>query len=1056
MTAGTHLRFNLFARFKSLLFLLPLLLAACGGGGSGSGSGGDSNNDNPDITGNSTINVGTTPANVAAGVTNIVVTGLTPTTLYNVWVHDVSTDVAVTTYADSGYLVSTCSSDNAGVVTEECSTASDADGKIYIKISAAESATYSITVRSIPVNEGAVATPVALSVSTDYAGQVGIGTSYYKLTGLTPGLVYNVSMTSVLVDADLTVSMLNDFSQLCLSENAGELDESCLIPANFKGEIYISTSSGGFGSYYTLNVTATTATENIFEGFSDEPIDTTGMLPYSGTVNYANSYYMFTGLTPGVRYEVRITDNTVNTQIYFYDNPEFLGSSCDLNYGFDVIPERLCVATAPASGNLYLMIPYFGTPGGTYTVDIGLAPVAEGTVDVPKEIPAISMPYDGQVDTTNSYYVITGLTADYVYEVQMNGATHQYTDMWVGDSLSTINQGCDICTLRSNASGEIFVRIDGTSTDNENNDLGAWFTLAFGNPEHAEGSVASPVVIPSDGTKYAGQVDDRVSYYTTSGLVPGKYYQIYQTNDEFENPGVFSYTDNTYASTNCYSLPGICLAPADASGNLHIAIHGPDVYGVSYDLWIQPSPYSFDGTMGAPLDITGDLVTLGTASVHQGSVSYYSAGSGTSYYMLTGLPGSTNYSIVASELTDDISLEVYSDAGFTSQLCTSSRRGTITEQCDVVSGPVGGAVKSVSLYIKVIYDELAHSDQWDGANFTLTASQGGTPLISEGAVNTPVDITSALPYTGAVRKSAKSFYKITGLDPAQMYVMKLSHDKVSMDLSTWTDASYSSVSCREGYAVDSQQVLGCLPTSAGELYIQVQGGFRTDTAFTIELITAPVAEGSSIAPVDISASLPYSGQALDNGSVLYSYYKVAGLVPDADYLVLTQNATEGAYTVAYNNADFSTGYQCFNNGTPPSEACKATANTSGELYIRVSGHDTYGVLFDLDVVPAAVNQGTVSTPVTLSAQTLYKGQADYGGSYYVVTGMTPWSGHHVGLLYQDEPRWLQIFADPNFEHMLCDNSNEEYGTGCGATANASGEIYFKISNNTGYYDLFIQ
>ena len=1059
MQAGTHCHFNLLGRIKTLrLFLLlsSVLLTACGGGGPGS-DGDTSDTGNTDINttvtdGSSPLSEGTTPANVAAGTINYTLSGLSATTIYNVWIHDLSADVALTTYLDSGYQFSSCSSNNAGNEIEECSTVTSAEGKLFLSVTSAASTSYSITVKPVPANQGSTATPVSLSPSSSVTGQVGVGTSYYKVSGLTPGLVYDISMTNILAEADLEVTLQHDFMGVeCQSQNTGSQDESCQLPANFLGELYIKATSPSAGAYYALTVTATAQTENIFEGFSDAPVDVTGQLPYNGTVNYDSSYYMFTGLTSGVRYEVRITNNTVNTQVYFYDTLEVVGVDCDLNYGFDVIAERLCVATAPASGNLYLSIPYYGTPGGTYTVDIGLAPVAEGDSITPKSIPATSMPYDGQVDTTYSYYVITGLIPDYVYELQFNDQTHQYAKMAVGDSLSTFNLGCGPCTLRSNINGEIYVKVDGTSTDNENNDLGAWFTLAFGNPEHAEGSVAEPVVIPGDGSKYAGEVDDRTSYYSATGLVAGQLYQVYLTTDEFSSPGVYSYTDNTYTTNKCQWLPGICLTSADAGGNLHIAVHGPDIYGASYDLWIQPSPYALEGSAGTPVDITAGLVTLGTPAVHQGKVSIFNTDSteGTSYYVLKDLPLSTNYSIVASDLSDDVRLEVYSDAGFTTKLCTSSRRGTISEQCDVQTGAGGGSIKSLSLYIKVLYEEIFHSDQWDGASFTITASEGGNPLVSEGAINTPVDITGLLPYSGAVRQSEVSYYQLTGLTPLTDYGVKLNHQMAGLTIRGYTDASFSTVSCSNGTARDFTQMMGCNSTASGELFIRIDGGYRTDADYTIELVPIAVTEGSDVAPVDITGQLPYSGQAND-ALGLRSHYVVSGLTPSAEYLVVTRNGTRNTYTTAQGDS------YCFNNGVPPSESCKVQVSASGELLIAVDGVDEYGAYFELDLKPAPPAEGSIASPVSITAGQVYSGQADFSGSYYVVSGLVPYSGHHISLQTQDDSHWLQIFTDANFDHGLCDNSNEEYGTGCGATADANGEIYFKISNNAGYYDIFVK
>ena len=1039
--------------FYSVILFSSLVVTACGGGGGGGGdsaSGGNTTPTNPAVTGSSTINIGSTPANVNSGDTEFVVSGLASAGIYSVWVHDVSSDIALATYIDPSYPITTCSSDVNGIATEECSTVSSVDGKIYLKVSASENTNYTITVKPSPENEGTVAEPVSLTLNTSYNGQVSIGNSYYKLSGLTPGLVYNISMTNILQDADLSVSMLKDFSTMCESINAGEQAESCLMPANFEGDLYIKTDSSGFGAYYSLNVVATTQTENIFEGYVDAPIDLTGMLPHAGQVNRADSYYKFTGLTPGVRYEVRILNTTVDTQIYFYDTAELVNVDCSLNYHPSLPAKRLCVATAPASGTLYLAIPYWGTPGGTYTVDLGLAPEAEGTSDTPVEITADAMPYYGQVDTTASYYVITGLTPDYVYQVQFNDVTHHYARMSAGDSPSTLNLGCTNCTIRSSSTGEIYIVIDGSSTDNENNDLGAWFTFNFGETENAEGSVSSPVLIPGDGTVYNGQVDDTSSYYMVTGLVPGQYYQIYRTTDEYDKPSFTSTTDSTYTTSNCKTFPGMCLAAADASGNLYIRVSFHKIPGISFKLWIQPSLLDSEGTAAAPLDITGGLAG-GTPTVHNGQViAHYNEE--ISYYVLSGLPGSTNYSITATNLTDDIKLDVYSDAAMSNRLCSTDLTGITDETCNVVSGPAGGAIKDVSLYIKVTLDKYGTTHNWDGANYTLTASPGGTPLTSEGAVGSPVDITGLTPYAGSVSYNEASYYVINGLDPASFYAMMLNHDKTRLVLSLWTDSTYSTNACNAGISYFTDHIV-CAPNASGQFFVRVDDS-SFNTAYTLDLKPVPVNEGSDVMPLDITASLPYSGQAI-LGAGTKSYYTVSGLLADTDYVVITSNSTQNANTSVYDNVDFSTGFQCSDYGVQPSDTCIATSSPTGELFIAVDGNNASGTFFDLDVKVAPVAEGSAASPVEVPYQSAFQGKTEWSGSYYKATGLVPYSTHRVSLIEQDTDYIVKIYTDSTYQHVLCSNSFDDYDTGCGASANGNGEIYFTVTQNRGYYKIFI-
>ncbi len=120
---------------------------------------------------------------------------------------------------------------------------------------AARTVTGSTTDDEVGLSEGTPGAPVAVS-AIPYTGQVGNGTSYYVVTGLSGNQV--VSLTNVTADVSLAVYSNADFTTglLCQSNNVGATaSEACSLAAPLSGTIYIRVGCTAVsGAGYVLNV----------------------------------------------------------------------------------------------------------------------------------------------------------------------------------------------------------------------------------------------------------------------------------------------------------------------------------------------------------------------------------------------------------------------------------------------------------------------------------------------------------------------------------------------------------------------------------------------------------------------------------------------------------------------------------------------------------------------------------------------------------------------------------------------------------------------------------
>lgn len=1070
-----------------LLISLVMGLAACGGGGGGGGStvgtgtGGSTGISDGTQSSPTDITVSTAYAtSVDSGNSYYVVSGLTPGNYYAIHAYGITADIALYAYDDSSFSLEMCSSDRPGTLDEACSTVPDPNGNIYIRVSGANSgggASFSLKVMPATVNQGAASTPLDITAVPSLQG-IALASSYYVITGLTPGQRYTVALGNVLYNPELSVYQHKAFDYpVCTSTNTAWAGESCDVAANFEGKLYIkvtvnnSSNLNQMGAYYTITRTQAPGSEFIFEGYSDAPVDLTGKLPYAGQINRRESYYTISGLTPGTKYEIRMNYPSADNQLRVFPDGAYSGPLCSASYYFSLPTRKSCVATAPSSGSLYIEVPF--TAAASYTLDVVLAPVAEGNSTAPL---AINSGYNGQVDITTSYYEISGLTPDTNYKVDLSNLSDNSVTVMAGASTS-LSASTDISTGRTDTSGNLYIVIDGSATGGN----GAWFTLSLSTANNPEGSASSPLDITtsSPAAPYSGQVDNRTSYYMITGLTPGNYYMTHI--EGYTNGVTISVWDNsTYsgtalcsmlASPYASSVDNHCLAPAPSGGTLYISVTGPSsILGTKYSLWVEPSLIKSEGISSGIISPVG-LPPLSSpapgsplSSSVPGMVGNYT-GDSNSYYSVTGLTGGIAYNIALGDTTDDVDLTVYSDSGYTTEVCRSHRHGLYDEHC-VATPP--GTGSNQTLYIKVAaslrIDASSHVTTYDGATYTLTVSDGATAIANEGSSGAPVVIASSgLPYNGEVQASStttqSSYYEVMGLTASGSYSVQVTNLSGPVDMYAGSDSTFATNNCFEPSSFEPiNHACVSAADGSGNLYIRVSSTDLADATYTINVVSAPVAEGAAGAPMNTTnLTRPHAGQV--DGTK--SYYTRGNLTPGASYQVSLRNLTETAQVGVYSDNSFasSTASSIVDNNVT---SIAGTADGSGFLYFAVDGSKTSstgsGAFFDVDARPAPKSEGSIAAPVAITPQTPYAGQKAYNGasdSYYKVSGLLPFSSHRVTLRNRSMDASITVYDSPDFTHQLCYGSSGDYRTGCAAAANYNGDMYIEVGDTGGFYDLYV-
>lgn len=211
-----------------------------------------------------------------------------------------------------------------------------------------------------------VVVPLAAAAGRD--GAVDSTAAFFHVTGLQPGAMYAPSVGRMSDDVDLAVygdASMEPGTELCASEVIGLGAETCVAPANASGELWIAVDGQWTRAGATFRVEV--------PGTEPLPIAATlawpSAFPYAGAIGVAEQMFEVTGLIPGARYEVRITNLTADLDLDVHADPYDYALLCE-SYASGTVDDA-CVATADASGRFYVEVDGGTTRGGgSYTLKL--------------------------------------------------------------------------------------------------------------------------------------------------------------------------------------------------------------------------------------------------------------------------------------------------------------------------------------------------------------------------------------------------------------------------------------------------------------------------------------------------------------------------------------------------------------------------------------------------------------------------------------------------------------------------------------------------------------
>ncbi|MEE8396627.1 MAG: hypothetical protein V3S29_11270, partial [bacterium] len=315
-----------------------------------------------------------------------------------------------------------------------------------------------------------------------------------------------------------------------------------------------------------------------------------------GQVDSGASYYQITGGTANGFYTVTLSNLNTDANLSVHD-AGFVNMLC---FSAQTGASDSCVAPANGAGELYVRVSGANAGlGTTLTLNATVAAnpfyAAEGTAGAPL---AISSPHSGEVDTTASYYLFSGLAADSDYRITL-GQTNAGVVMWIYDDAFATPQCVRskspskdaVCITTSDGSGNLWVKVDGSTTT-----FGAAYQLTSAAyiGQASEGTGGAPISIAGTFTGRASTVQaGGNSFYKITGLTPSSSYTV-TLSALSGGVDLDVYSTGFPVGFLCggYQL-GLttesCSAAANASGELYVLAAEGDITGAgsTFDLSVQ-------------------------------------------------------------------------------------------------------------------------------------------------------------------------------------------------------------------------------------------------------------------------------------------------------------------------------------------------------------------------------------------------------------------------------------------------------------------------------------
>ncbi|HEY0721374.1 MAG TPA: hypothetical protein VGE50_08975 [Gammaproteobacteria bacterium] len=304
---------------------------------------------------------------VDTGASYYQVPNITAGATYHIGLANVSGNVGLQVYGDAAMSVLLCSSDNAALAAEECTTAPNPSGtSLWVKVTGATyGSRFDLSVDRVYFNEGSEAAPKVIPLGA-YIGQVAKnGPSVYQLN-LTPGKSYVVTVTNKTAEGGFNVYEDSFFGLSCIQAT------TCAIQPSVSGVAYVEVWApmSNFGMGFTVNVQ-----EEIYqsEGTLAAPlallnfpvsdgVATVPSIRSNGEVGNGSSYYSvdISGGYDYVGYRVSMNNPSLDANLYVYSDPAFSSLLCSST--LTGTADESCAFNYSAGNQLYIRVD--GTPSG--------------------------------------------------------------------------------------------------------------------------------------------------------------------------------------------------------------------------------------------------------------------------------------------------------------------------------------------------------------------------------------------------------------------------------------------------------------------------------------------------------------------------------------------------------------------------------------------------------------------------------------------------------------------------------------------------------------------
>ncbi len=306
----------------------------------------------------------------------------------------------------------------------------------------------------------------------------------------------------------------------------------------------------------------------------------------------------------------------------------------------------------------------------------------EGSVGSPVSLPIGSLPAEGTVGATSSYYVVSGLTPSASYMVTTTSVSADI-ELYIYDDNGFTNEICpetpdpvtfpnennvfnderpESCVVTAPVGGTLYVRVavDGVFSPGG----GTYLIDVFPAPTTTEGADGAPLDITSDlpflGRGYnLGNTLATSNFYVVSGLTPSTTYRVQITNLT-ANVDLRVYAESTFDTLLCSaqvsSIAETCEAQSTAGGELYIRAWRntnpvPALSEVAYYIDVLPQ-LTDEGSALVPIDLTGNMPYEGMIKTTA------------SYYKVTGLVPNASYQVQLINMAGQGALRVYPDSDF--------------------------------------------------------------------------------------------------------------------------------------------------------------------------------------------------------------------------------------------------------------------------------------------------------------------------------------------------------------------------------------------------------